>query len=131
MAWDPFRDLVALHERLERLAGAAPAGWTPPMDLYETSDEYVVVIELPGIARADVEIELVDGRLTVRGRRPARDPDPAHYHQVERGHGPFARAVALPEPVRADAVRADLRDGVLTITLPKADRPAPRQIEVT
>ena len=131
MPWDPFRDLVALHEGLERLAGTQQGSWTPPMDLYETERDYVVIMEVPGLRRDELEIDLADDRLTVRGRRGARDPDPAHYHQIERGHGPFARTVSLPHPIRIDAIVADLRDGILTITLPKAPRPQPRQISVT
>jgi HSP20 family protein len=129
MPWDPFRDLLALHERLEGL-GRTHA-WTPAMDLYETDDRFVVVLEVPGLGRADLEIEIADGRLTVRGQRPAAQADPAQYHQVERGHGPFSRTVALPHPVRNDMVSADLRDGVLTIAVPKSAPPEPRHIKVT
>jgi HSP20 family protein len=101
------------------------------MDLYETDDRFVVVLEVPGLGRADLEIEIADGRLTVRGQRPAAQADPAQYHQVERGHGPFSRTVALPHPVRNDMVSADLRDGVLTIAVPKSAPPEPRHIKVT
>jgi HSP20 family protein len=101
------------------------------MDLFETEDRYVVILEVPGVVREDLQIDIADGRLTVRGRRTARQIDPAQYHQVERGHGPFTRTVALPHPVRQEEITADLRDGVLTIALPKSARPEPRQIQVT
>lgn len=127
--WDPLRDLLALQEQIERLASAEPPGWTPPMDLYETSDRYVLTAELPGLPRESIAIDLHDGQLTVRGVRPPMWNVPCeHYHRVERGHGSFSRTFALPQAIAADAVTADLRDGVLTVTVPKehADRSARR-----
>ena len=71
--WDPLRDLLALQERMERLSGVEAAGWTPPVDLYETSDAFIVSAELPGLSREDIDIRFHDGQLTLQGTR--RKPD--------------------------------------------------------
>ena len=127
--WDPIRDLLAIQQRLDRFA-PGPAGWSPPVDLYETTAEYVVTAELPGLTRGDLEIRMHDGRLTLSGVR--REPASAceQYHRVERGRGSFSRSFQLPLPVDAERIVADLRDGVLTITCPKADLP-PRRIDIS
>lgn len=128
--WDPLRDLLAVQHRLERLAGAGPQGWMPAVDLCETADAFVITAELPGLRRDQVRIDLHDGRLTLQGRRDARVPC-EQYHQVERGHGEFSRAFALPPSVDAQGITADLRDGVLTITVPKSPDDRPRRVVVS
>jgi HSP20 family protein len=131
MIWDPLRDLRAWQERLERLTAQHGGAWAPPIDVYETDDSYVVSVEVPGLARGDLDIAIEDTRLMIRGRRPDHGAaDGAHYHQMERGHGAFARTFEFAEAVRQDAIAADLRDGVLTITLPKLTPPPGRRIEV-
>src|SRR5215210_8917220 len=85
--WDPLRDLFALQERIERMADAGAAGWTPPVDLYETADRYVLTAELPGLTREDIVINVVDGTLTLEGQRQAAAVPCERYHRVERGHG--------------------------------------------
>ncbi len=127
--WDPIRDLLAIQQRLDRFA-PGPAGWTPPVDLLETGDAYVVLAELPGVSRDDLSISMHDdGRLTVAGVRRERTSE--EYHRVERGHGAFSRTFHLPIPVDADRISADLRDGVLTVTCPKAADTAGRRIKIT
>ena len=131
MPCDPLRDLRAWQERLERLAAQRGSAWDPPMDVYETGARYVVTAEVPGLARDQVELALQDNRLTIRGVRPAAGPETAsrHYHQIERGHGSFQRTFEFLDAVDQDGIAADLRDGVLTVTLPKiATRP--RRIDV-
>lgn len=132
MPCDPLRDLRAWQERLERLAAQHGTAWAPPIDVYETEDRYVVTAEVPGIAREHIDLAVHDNRLTVRGARLDADADGTtqHFHQVERGHGTFERTFRFADPVRTDEISADLRDGVLTIMLPKAASP-PRRIQVT
>lgn len=133
MPWDPMRDLRVWQERLERLSAHHPDSWTPPIDVYETDDRYVIAAELPGLAREDVELALEDARLTIRGQRidrTATSGQVIHFHQVERGHGAFARTFEFASKIDTEAVLADLTNGVLTITLPKAAPPPPRKIEV-
>jgi HSP20 family protein len=128
--WDPLRDLLALQERMERLSGHEGAGWTPPVDLYETADAYVVTAELPGLQRHDIEIRFHDGQLILQGTRPKADVPCERFHRVERGHGTFFRRFALPTHVDVCRIAADLRDGVLTVTVPKASGAGPRRIDV-
>lgn len=123
--WDPIRDLLAIQQRLDRFA-PGPAGWVPPVDLHETPHEYVITAELPGLKREHLQIEMLDGRLTLSGVRPEREPTCEQYHRVERGHGSFSRAFQLPLPVDADRITADLHDGILTVTCPKAAEPSRR-----
>lgn len=129
--WDPLRDLLALHQRLDRTATATPPDWTPPVDVFETSDEYVLTAEVPGLSRAHIDIRFEDRHLIVRGERPRSDIPCEQFHRVERGQGAFVRAFAIPEMVDPDAISADLRDGVLTITVPKIPPTQPRRIAVT
>lgn len=128
--WDPIRDLLAIQQRLDRFA-PGPSGWAPPVDLHETNDAYVVTAEVPGVTREDVEIRFHDGRLTVAGTRHERAVTCEQYHRVERGHGTFSRTFQLPLAVDVDAIDADLKDGVLTVTVPKTGDDSPRRIRIS
>jgi HSP20 family protein len=132
MPCDPLRDLRAWQERLERLAAQHGTAWAPPIDVYETGDRYVVTAEVPGLSREEIDLAVHDNRLTIRGTRAAGTAESAarHFHQVERGHGSFERTFRFADPVVQDQISADLRDGVLTITLPKSASP-PRRIHVS
>jgi HSP20 family protein len=128
--WDPLRDLLAIQHRLDRLASPTPQGWAPAVDLCETADAFILTAELPGLAREQVRIDVTEGRITLTGRRDARVPC-EQYHQVERGHGEFARSFTLPIPVDVEHISADLRDGVLTVVVPKSPERGPRRVDVT
>jgi HSP20 family protein len=123
--WDPIRDLLAIQQRLDRFA-PGPAGWSPPVDLHETPEEYVLTAELPGMQRDDLEIHMHDGRLTLSGTRREGEGACEQFHRIERGRGGFSRSFHLPLPVDTERITADLHDGVLTITCPKAEAPAKR-----
>ena len=132
--WDPLRDLLALHEQLGHLVGTDAPGWTPPVDLYETATDYVLTAEIPGLAREQIEIHAEDSRIVIRGARaagPDRDIPCEQYHRVERGHGEFSRAFSLPEPIDVNGVTADLKDGVLTVIIPKATDRGTRRVDVS
>jgi HSP20 family protein len=131
MPCDPLRDLRAWQERLERLAAQGGSAWDPRMDVFETPARYVVTAEVPGLARDQIDLAVQDNRLSIRGVRPPAAPETTsrHYHQVERGHGSFQRTFEFLDAVDQDGITADLRDGVLTVTLPKIAT-APRRIEV-
>jgi HSP20 family protein len=131
MPCDPLRDLRDWQERLERLAAQHGTAWAPPIDVYETEDRYVVTAEVPGVTRDGIDVAVQDNHLRLRGTRAAEpaDHDAPHFHQVERGHGSFERTFRFAEPVATEQITADLRDGVLTITLPKTAAP-PRRIQV-
>jgi HSP20 family protein len=131
--WDPFRDLLVLHEHIGQFIGADAPGWTPPVDLYETAGEFVLTAELPGLRRDQIDIQVEDTRVIIRGERtggPGPQTSCDQFHRVERGHGRFWRAFALPEPIDADRVSAELQDGVLTVTIPKAGDRGRRRVEV-
>lgn len=134
--WDPFRDLLALHDQLGQLVGTDAPGWTPPVDLYETASEFVLTAELPGLARDQVQIQAEENRILVRGERATAPGGQAatsceQYHRVERGHGGFSRTFTLPDPIDVDGVTADLHDGVLTVTMPKMRGRGARHIDVS
>jgi HSP20 family protein len=132
--WDPLRDLLALHEQLGHLVGTDAPGWTPPVDLYETPTEFILTAEVPGLARDQIEVHAEESRIVIRGMRTATAPHKEiaceQYHRVERGHGSFSRAFALSEPINVNAITADLKDGVLTLTIPKATDRGTRRIDV-
>jgi HSP20 family protein len=132
--WDPLRDLLALHEQLGHLVGTDAPGWTPPVDLYETADEYVLTAELPGLTREQIDIHAEERRIVIRGARgsdPGRDIPCEQFHRVERGHGRFSRAFSLPEIIDVNGITADLKNGVLTVTIPKAHDRGTRRIDVS
>ena len=124
-----MRDLLTMQERLESLFGRATPGWVPPVDLAEWDERYVLTVELPGMTREDVHLDYADGTLTVRGQRPGQGCCPERYQQLERGQGQFSRLFRFAHPVYADGITADLADGVLTVTIPKA-APGPRRVSV-
>lgn len=132
--WDPLRDLMALHEQFGELVGSDAQGWKPPVDLYETATEFVLTVELPGLARNQFDIHAEDYRIVIRG---ARSVGPAaqgvrceQYHRLERGHGSFSRAFTLPEAIDPTNVSADFKDGVLTVRLPKVPDRGMRRVTV-
>lgn len=128
-----MRELAAWQERLGRLAPHTPEPWSPAIDVYETAETYVVMAEVPGLAREEIDLALEDSRLTLRAERKHRgraEGEILRFHQIERGYGVFARTFDFTEKVDTDRVSADLAHGVLYIILPKVPQPAARRIEV-
>jgi HSP20 family protein len=128
--WDPIRDLLAIQQRLDRFA-PGQAGWKPPVDLHETASEYVITAEIPGVSRDAIQIHFHEGRLTLSGERQGHACACEEFHRVERGHGSFSRTFQLPVPVDGEAIKADLRIGVLTVTCPKDADASARRIQIT
>lgn len=131
--WDSLRDLLVLHEQLGQLVGSDAPGWTPSVDLYETAEEFVLTAELPGLTRQEIEIQADQFRILIRGARaaaPHTDVPCEQYHRVERGHGRFSRAFTLPDAIDTERIVADLKDGLLTITMPKATDRGIRHVDV-
>ena len=129
MPWDPVRDLLTMQERLESLFGRTTACWMPAADLAERPDRYVLTVELPGLGREDVHVDLEEGTLTVRGMRAAHGCPSDRYHQLERGQGEFSRSFQFNAPVVTAGITADLADGVLTIVVPKASNGRPIEVK--
>lgn len=98
-------------------AGAPPGSWAPSADVVETDEAFVLSIELPGVAREDVDLTTAGRRLELSGYRPL--PPEASFARMERSYGPFRRAFDLPAPIDADTLSAQLERGVLTVTIPK------------
>lgn len=111
-----------MQERLESLFGRGTPGWLPPVDLAEFPDRYVLSMELAGLRREDVTIEVHGTVLRVHGQRQGPPCCPDRYLQLERGHGAFARTFQFAEPLDSSGVTADLVDGVLTVAIPKTER---------
>jgi HSP20 family protein len=131
--WDPLRDLIALHEQIGQLVGTDAPGWTPPVDLYETATDFILTADLPGLSRDQIEINVDDNRVVIRGERVGGPGDMPceQFHRVERGHGRFSRSFALPHAIDVVHVSADLKDGILTVRIPKAKGPGARRVSVT
>jgi len=107
------------------------SGWTPALDVYEDKDTLTVKAELPGMKKEDIDISLHDGCLSISGERKSEEKfEKADVYRAERFVGRFQRALTLPSPVAVDKVKAQYKDGVLTITLPKTEEAKPKQIDV-
>jgi HSP20 family protein len=104
--------------------------WTPAVDILETENELLLKMDAPEIRLEDVEIRLENDTLTLKGERKFEQPQGKGYHRIERPYGTFARSFTLPNTVDTEKVRADYRQGVLTITLPKKEVAKPRTIRV-
>jgi HSP20 family protein len=128
--WDPIRDLLAIQQRLDRYT-PGPTGWTPPVDLLETADDFILTAELAGMRREDLDISIEEDRVTLSGTRRERPVACEQYHRVERGHGSFSRTFRFATPIDATRVTADLRDGILTVTCPKSPEQTARRIHVS
>ncbi|NJD30657.1 MAG: Hsp20/alpha crystallin family protein [Gammaproteobacteria bacterium] len=141
--WEPFRDiddvfdrfLADAFRRLPRQAteGRAALDWAPLADVSETEGEYLIKAELPEVRKEDVNVSVLDGVLTLSGeRRQEKREDTERVHRIERQYGSFARRFALPEDADEQSIRAESKDGVILIHIPKhkVAQPQPRQIQV-
>lgn len=136
--FDPFRDITSLRDEVNRLftrtlgdGPAAGATWSPAVDIFDSAEEVLLKVEVPGLDAEDIEIEVDDNVLTLSGERRFGDRvEEGRYHRVERAYGRFARSVTLPQGVRADAITAQMDRGVLEVHVPKADEIKPRKIAV-
>jgi HSP20 family protein len=141
--WDPFRDLSILQERMNRVfedaavrgwkndEPSATTSWSPAVDIYETDSEIMVQAELPGVDRKDIALQLENNVLTLKGdRRFEKETNQENYHRIERSYGGFSRAFTIPTIVDEDKIRADYRDGILKIALPKKEQVKAKQIKI-
>jgi HSP20 family protein len=106
-------------------------GWSPALDLYQSSDNVIAVVELPGMRKEDIDISLHDGTLTISGERKRESRAGEKAERTERYVGTFRRSIALPTRVDAGKVSATYEDGILKVTLPKAEEAKPKQIQVS
>jgi HSP20 family protein len=135
--WDPTRELPSLQNRMNRIFGEtfgppmfqaetpAPGAWSPAVDIF------VLSVDLPGVTREQVQVEVDDGILHLRGERKfEKEVKEESYHRVERSYGTFHRSFSLPDSVDPDKVAAELKDGVLAVRLGKREQARPKQIQV-
>ena len=131
--YEPWGLLNRLRRELDQTFEntASDASWTPAVDIHEETSQFVVRADLPGVKPADIEITADKGVLSLRGARNfEQKSDDGLYSRVERVTGKFVRTFTLPENVQTDAIRAQFKDGVLELTIPKIAKPEPRRIEV-
>jgi HSP20 family protein len=141
--WDPFRDLLTLQDRMNRLfedsvtrgkvyeESLTSGIWSPPVDIYETGDVIVMKAELAGLNKSDVSIEIKESTLILRGERKfEKDIKEENYHRIERSYGSFSRTFSLPQTVDSSKVTATFKDGLLEIVIPKIKEARPKQIEI-
>jgi len=139
--WDPYRELAAMQDRLNQFFDdtrrsdddvMSRGDWMPAVDIFQTDQHEVVLkAELPGVKREDIDLKVENNTLTIKGeRRQEKSVAKEHYHRVERCYGAFGRSFSLPNTIDSEKVRAEYRDGVLTVTLPLREEAKPRQIKV-
>jgi HSP20 family protein len=140
--WEPFRGLSTLQDQMNRLFEdtlfrgrsneSALTTWAPAVDIYETENALVVKADLPDVNEKDLDIQVENNILTIRGERKfERDVKEDNYLRVERAYGSFSRSFSLGNTVNTEAIKAEYRDGVLTLTIPKREEAKPKQVKVS
>ena len=142
--WDPSRELEEMSDRLNRMFSRQSlpqangketmvvADWVPSVDVSETDGDYQIQAEIPDVKREDVKVTLEDGVLTIQGeRKQEKEEKGKKYHRIERSYGRFVRSFTLPDLVDEEKVKAEFKDGVLNLQLPKSEKAKPKAIEVT
>jgi HSP20 family protein len=131
--WDPFRIMLEMFGEpgaREAFAGQ-PAAFTPEFEVLERKDSYVFKADLPGVKQEDLDVQLTENRLTISGKREAEErKEGERWYAYERQYGTFTRSFSLPEGVDGEHVRAELKDGVLTLVVPKKPEVQPRKIQI-
>jgi len=145
--WEPFRDLMTVQERMNRIFDDAFRGagrsqqedewalggtWAPPVDIYEQDGNLVLKAELPGIDPKDVDVRVENNVLTLTGERKFENEVKREaYHRVERAYGRFSRSFTLPNVVDTASIKAEFKDGLLRVVMPKREEAKPKQISVS
>ncbi len=142
--WDPFRDLINLQDRMNKLFDESlshgrfgedeqlmGSTWNPTVDIYETKDQVIFKVEVPGLKQEDIKIEMTENTLTLRGeRRFEEEIKEENYHCIERSYGSFIRSFKLPISVQQDKISAGLKAGILEIVITKTKAEKVKQIEI-
>lgn len=135
--WDPLRDLLNFQEKMNRLMDSAMdiqkrrVTWKPVVDILETAEAYVFRVDLPGVGRDKINIEIQGNRLTINGERPLEaEPRIAVYHSIESETGVFQRQFTVPGHVDVESAEATYVDGVLVLVLPKCEDDRPGNVRV-
>jgi HSP20 family protein len=138
--WDPFGNFSTLQEQMNRLFedsyrgrsdDSALTAWAPAVDIYETENELVLKADLPDINEKDLDIRVENNMLIIRGERKFEQKvEQDNYLRVERSYGSFSRSFALPNSVNTEAIKAEYRNGVLTVEMPKRAESKPKQVKI-
>ena len=140
--WDPLREFGLMQDRMNRMFEDAGRGWradepssttawSPAVDIYETENEITVHAELPGVERKDIALNLEKNVLTLKGeRRFEKETKQENYHRIERAYGGFSRSFSIPAMVDEEKIRAEYKDGILRISLPKKEQVKAKQIQI-
>jgi HSP20 family protein len=138
--WDPFANLDDVFAKMPSLMGRWPrwagdgegaAEWAPTVDISETDTEYLLKAQLPAVKREDVHVTFDDGMLTISGeRKQEKEQKGEKYHRVESLHGTFSRSFSLPDAIDPTAIRAEAKDGVVAIHVPKSKMQARKPTEI-
>src|SRR5271169_3849146 len=140
--WEPFRGLNTLQDQVNRLfedtfnhgrsSQTDLAAWAPAVDIYETENELVVKADLPDLQEKDIDIRVENNTLTIRGERKfEKDVNEDNYLRIERAYGAFTRSFSLPNTVNSENIRAEYRNGVLTLHMAKREESKPKQIKIS
>jgi HSP20 family protein len=134
---DPFDTLLSLQQALDTFrssgwlaSGPSGGGSYPPMNMFRKGDDFIIIAEVPGIKKSDLQVEVKGNTIRLSGSKSVNYPEKAALHRRERLAGRFDRAVALPVEINTDGVKAECRDGVLALFLPRAERDRPKSIQV-
>ncbi len=138
--WDPYREMARMSRMMDRWFGESPRLWLNeidggegyvPLDMYETDNDVVVQASLPGVKPEDVDITITGETLTIRGEsRHEEEEKKRNYYRQETWYGSFARSITLPTQVESDKAEATFENGVLKLTIPKAEEAKPKMIKV-
>ncbi len=141
--WDPFKDLISLREKMNRLfedsmlrshaddQDFSVGAWKPAVDIYETADKMVLVADLPGINQDDIELKIENNLLTIRGEREMdKEITQEDFHRIERAYGPFSRSFTLPATIDIEKIKAEHRNGILQVILPKKEETKAKKIKI-
>lgn len=137
--WDPYREMMSMRRAMDRLMDSTfgddwdsgTTEWSLPLDVIENEDDFVVKATVPGVKPEDLEVTYNNGALTIKGEVKAEEEKKeGKYHLRERRYGTFVRTVALPTDVKPENIDAEYHDGVLTLTLPKAEEVKPKRISI-
>jgi HSP20 family protein len=142
--WDPLRELEDVSSRMNRIFGKisgrslldnetlAVTDWMPSVDISETDANYLIKGEIPGVKKEDVSVTIQDGMLTLRGERKQEKEDKnKKFHRVECSYGSFMRSFRVPDDADESAIKAEFKDGMLNVTLPKSAKSKPKAINVS
>jgi HSP20 family protein len=136
--WEPFREIAALQSEMSRFMngllegdGRTNQAWVPALDVWETENEIVYAVDLPGITEDDISVELDDGALTIgASRERTQEESEDRFYRFERRYGTFSRTVGVPQGVSESDISADYKDGVLEVHVKKPEQPKPKRIQV-